>query len=164
MSNNLGERPELEGAYHRIEESLVRFVRTQTSKRAVRERATRSGVWLSPSALGLLAELERHGPAQISSVGSRLRMHVSRASREVHDLAGRGYVSLGGDPADARKVVATITPHGRTQLAAYRSVTHGLLAEILDHWDEADVETFARLFEAFTLEAASIGRASVDAH
>jgi len=163
MSNNVRERPELDAAYHRIEESLVRFVRTQTSKRAVRERATRSGVWLSPSALGLLAELERHGPSQISSIGSRLRMHVSRASREVHDLAGRGYVSLGGDPADARRVVATITPLGRTALAAYRSVTHGLLAEILDEWDDADVETFARLFESFTLAAARIGRARVEA-
>ena len=163
MSNNLRERPELEDAYHRIEDSLVRFVRTQTSKRAVRERATRSGVWLSPSALGLLAELERHGSAQISAIGSRLRMHVSRASREVHDLAARGYVSLGDDPDDARRVVATITPHGRTQLAAYRSATHGLLAEILEEWDHRDVEDFARLFEAFTVAAAGVGRATVDA-
>jgi DNA-binding MarR family transcriptional regulator len=162
MSNNLVERPDLEPAYHRIEESLVRFVRTQTSKRAVRERATRSGVWLSPSALGLLAELERHGPAQVSSIGSRLRMHVSRASREVHDLADRGYLSLGSDPDDARKVVATITPDGKAQLASYRSVTHGLLAEILDEWEAADVEAFARLFEAFTLAAARLGRAPAE--
>ena len=95
-----------------LDSCLFRIRRVQSSRRAARIQANVTGDWLSPTSLAIMAELERDAPIRMKELAERIQSDASRASREVHDLATRGYVELVPDEADGRVVLVRMTRLG----------------------------------------------------
>lgn len=62
----------------------------------------------------VLANLAAHGPFPPGWLALRHQMDKGLASRTLRALARRGLVELSADPADGRRLLAAITPAGRS--------------------------------------------------
>ena len=136
-------------ALNLLDASLYRLRRQQSSRRATRALAERSGVQLPPLALAILRDIERHGPARVQALAERIGTEVPRVSREVRELEGSGHLRVGSDAVDKRARVAALTAHGTKQLASYERASRSMLGDLLEDWDDGAVEAFAVLFDRF---------------
>jgi DNA-binding MarR family transcriptional regulator len=113
---------------------------------------------LSLSGLELLARLavapERW--LRLSTLASRTGLSLSRVSRIVDALEGRGLVERRNCPSDARAVNAHLTRAG-IELLAEAEGTHRATVQIsfFDHLSQAEVTTLATVFARFAPGAAS---------
>jgi DNA-binding MarR family transcriptional regulator len=139
---------ERQATLNRLEASLALLLRAQRS-RVERERALRSGVWRSSTALAMLAHLERHAAERVTRLADRSGVDVTRASRELRALARDGLTRSRRDPADRRAVVVEITDEGRAEWSAYRAASRAMLDTVLADWDDETVADFTTLFERF---------------
>jgi DNA-binding MarR family transcriptional regulator len=136
-------------ALNLLDASLYRLRRQQSSRRAARALADRSGVDLSPLALTILSDIDRHGPVRVQMLAERIGTEVPRVSREVRELEVSGHLRVGSDAADRRARVAALTNHGTEQLVAYVGASRSMLGDLLTDWDDRDVEAIAVLFDRF---------------
>ena len=73
-----------------------------------------------------------HGGGQrIGDLTGAIRLSQPALSRAVARLAGRGFLTRSGTPADARCVLITLTPAGRDILAAAAGVHASVISEAL---------------------------------
>ena len=132
-----------------IYDSLERIRRAQRRRRNALEQAERSGVFLSPLSLSILAELHRHGPTRIQVLTERADAELPRVSREVHLLEESGHVSIEPDPRDKRVRIVRPTEEGTTQWRAFQAAGHEMLHERLGAWNEGDITELATLLGRF---------------
>lgn len=132
-----------------LDSCLFRIRRIQSRRPAMREHATLTGVWLSLTSLTILAALDREGPARMQTLAERIQSELSRTSREVHALADDGYVELIPDDTDRRAVIVALTELGVRQWRSYHDAVRGVLSDRLAGWSDADIATFAELFDRF---------------
>jgi DNA-binding MarR family transcriptional regulator len=140
---------ERDAALRLLDSCLFRIRRVQSSRRAARIQANVSGDWLSPTSLAIFAELEREAPIRMKALAERIQSDASRASREVHDLAQRGYVELVPDDTDGRVVLVQLTKLGARQWSAYHDEMRRILTASLVDWSDADLTRFATYFDRF---------------
>ncbi|MCB5175368.1 MULTISPECIES: MarR family winged helix-turn-helix transcriptional regulator [Microvirga] len=92
-------------------------------QRAARAVARRYDVALRPLGLtnfqfSLLMSLNRPAPPTMSQVSSLLAMDRTTLTANLKPLERRGLVTVGVDPADKRSRLLSLTPEGRSLLAA----------------------------------------------
>ena len=104
--------------------------------------------------LEILAALElcsiEGGEATVGLIAERLNVDPSRASRIVADAVEKGIVRRVASQSDARRTGLELTELGQRHGAAIRAYKWGIFAEALGDWPEADLVTFARLFQRFS--------------
>lgn len=90
------------------------------------------------------------GPAdygqRIGDLAGAVRLSQPALSRAVARLAGRGFLTRSGTPADARCVLITLTPAGRDILATAAGVHAGVIREtLLGRLTPAEQDVLARV-------------------
>jgi DNA-binding MarR family transcriptional regulator len=104
----------------------------------------------------VLASLQEFGPASQAALSRRTGIYRSDLVAVINELASRGLVERAPDPADRRRNVITMTPHGRRHLRQLdrlvatiqdellapltqpeRDQLVGLLTRLLDHHTRA---------------------------
>jgi DNA-binding MarR family transcriptional regulator len=118
--------------------------------RSARRLRQESGSHLSPSLNAALATVERHGPLTPSELADRERVRRPTVTRIVYRLEEAGLVVRASDPGDRRSSLITVTPAGRTLLAAARTRKDAFLSERLESLapeDRATLERAAALLE-----------------
>jgi len=88
-----------------------------------------------------------HGAGQrIGDLTGPVRLSQPALSRAVARLAGRGFLTRSGSPADARCVLVTLTPAGRDVLATAAGVHASVINEaLLGRISPAEQEVLARV-------------------
>src|SRR5829696_3830324 len=118
--------------------------------RSARRLRQEAGTDLSPSLTAALATIERHGPLTPSELAARERVQRPTVTRVACRLEEEGLVTRAPDPADRRSALITVTPAGRTLLAAARTRKDAFLSERLEALapeDRATLERAAALLE-----------------
>lgn len=86
----------------------------------------------------------------VGLIAQRLGIDPSRASRVVADVVDRGYARRVASQADARRICLELTSKGAKFSDAVRRNKWNLFARALGQWNEADLITFANLFDRFS--------------
>ena len=128
-----------------LDAELVRLGRIMGNNQGHRLRATRAGTELRRHELGLLAELDRHGPSRLTELAGRLQMELPHASRTARDLASAGLLAQAPDPDDGRATLLSVTRRGRTAVARYREASRSVLETALGDWPERRLSQLASL-------------------
>jgi len=93
----------------------------------------------------LLRTLAESGPASQADLGRRTSIHFSDMVAALNELAEGGYVERAPDPADKRRNVVTITPHGRRRAAALAEQAAAIQDELLAPLSPAERQELVRL-------------------
>jgi DNA-binding MarR family transcriptional regulator len=98
---------------------------------------------LSRTAASVLAVLRDHGPQRVTALAA----HEAIAQPTMTTLLGRlerdGLVARGGDPADARAVLVSLTDEGRSRLQRIRDARAAAIEERLATLDPDEREALA---------------------
>lgn len=86
----------------------------------------------------------------VGLIAQRLGIDPSRASRVVADVVDRGYARRVASQQDARRICLELTPKGAKFGEAVRQNKWNVFARSLGQWNEADLITFANLFDRFS--------------
>jgi DNA-binding MarR family transcriptional regulator len=81
---------------------------------------------LTPTQVGVLTALRRHGPARVQALARKLGTRHATMSEVVSTLVRRGLVAKEPDPDDARAVRIALSPEGATVAAERYRVPPGL--------------------------------------
>ncbi|SCM79674.1 Organic hydroperoxide resistance transcriptional regulator [uncultured Pleomorphomonas sp.] len=103
-----------------------------------------------PQYLAILALLDG-APLSVGALGARLDMDTGTITPLVKRLEGAGFVTRRRDPADERRVLVDLTPHGRSLEADIRGVTNRIktACQLTDH----GVDDLRRTLEALARPA-----------
>ena len=93
----------------RVEKAIVRIARIGGGRDAARNRAERSGVFLSRPAISLISALHASGPVRLSRLSDLTDLEAPLVSREIARLCADGYVKRAADPTDGRATI--VDPH-----------------------------------------------------
>ncbi|MBC9728059.1 MarR family winged helix-turn-helix transcriptional regulator [Streptomyces sp. TRM68367] len=93
----------------------------------------------------VLTLLDRHGDIRMSKLSELLSVDMSVTSRQVAQLAERGWIERSPDPADKRSRILRLTPAGHAQVGELTRRTTQLLAERLGDWSDEEVGQLTRL-------------------
>ena len=107
---------------------------------------------LGISGLELLTRLARaeHRTMRLSTLAGAAGLSLSRVSRILDGLERRGLVERLPDPVDSRAKNARLTPAGLDLLrVALKRHFDGVERVFFERLTEEDIETLARVFEAF---------------
>ena len=115
--------------------SRLRLVVARVARRLRQE----AGADLSASQTTALATIERHGPLTPSELAHLERVQRPTATRIVARLEKAALVERGGDPADGRISLVSITRQGTELLRRVRTRKNAYLARQLRELDPADV-------------------------
>lgn len=144
-----------------LERALTRLIRRAFLPTAGEATRREAGVHLERAAYVTLVRVTQLDGGRLSDIAAALGVEVSTASRHVKRLVDEGYVEATTDPDDARARRYLPTPSGEAALCRVRQTRRTHLAEMLEDWDPADVDTLAvgldRLVDTF--EAAERGEA-----
>jgi DNA-binding MarR family transcriptional regulator len=132
----------------------------QTHRQLTRELDARLELeqGLSLSGLELLARLAAapENWLRLSSLATQTGLSLSRVSRIVDSLEGRGLIERRPCSADARAINAHLTAAGRELLAAAEEAHRATIQQaFFDHLSIAEVETLAAVFARFAPGAAA---------
>lgn len=98
----------------------------------------------------------------VGSIAERLMIDPSRASRVVADVVDAGLARRVASQGDARRVGLELTDAGRDFADRFASAKLQVLRDALAGWSEADIATFATLFERFDCGTRDALRARID--
>ena len=101
------------------------------------------GVHVEPSAVGLMAHLDKLGASRLSTLAATVCLDVSTVSRQVPALERAGWVQRTRDPGDARAQLLELTDSGRDVLAEIRRSRAEVLARLLPDWSDDELRRFA---------------------
>jgi DNA-binding MarR family transcriptional regulator len=102
-----------------------------------------TGAALTPTQVGVLSALNRHGPARVRALAGQLGTRHATMSEVVATLVRRGLVAKERDPDDARAVRIALTAAG-AEVAADRDRVPPALAQAIDQLPAADRAAFKR--------------------
>jgi DNA-binding MarR family transcriptional regulator len=126
---------------------LVQLVRGLRSLHVALVEA--GGVHVEPSAVGLLANLEKLGPSRLSTLATAVCLDLSTVSRQVPALERSGWVMRTRDPEDARAQLLELTASGHELLDEVRRSRAEVLGRLLPDWTDADLRHFAAQIARF---------------
>ena len=118
----------------------LRLALTRTARRLRQE----AGTDLTPSLSAALATVERHGPLSPSELAGIEGVRRPTATRIVTKLAGAGLVDRGGDPADGRVSLVSISAAGSALLHKMRMRKNAYLARRLRELPAEDIAALER--------------------
>jgi DNA-binding MarR family transcriptional regulator len=98
-------------------------------------------------ALGVLAHLDRGGPARLSNVAQCLRVDLSVISRHVKVLEDHGFVRRTTDTDDRRAFQVSVTEEGKGAVQTLRDAAVSQLSGVLTTWHGDDVATLRHLLD-----------------
>lgn len=100
------------------------------------ERLAADGLRLYHHAV--LAALADLGPHTQRELAVRLRLDPSDLAKAAELLAGAGWIDRARDAADRRRLTLTLTPAGRTRLAALEAEARAVQDEVLAPLDPSE--------------------------
>jgi len=133
--------------------SRLRLVVTRTARKMRQE----AGGDLTPTALAVLASIDRNAPLTPSELATIEDVTRPTITRVVGNLADAGLIERSDDPEDGRSCLLSVTEAGSTYLAERRKLKSAYMAEMLDTLEADDIETLSRA--ADILDAALLNRA-----
>ena len=107
-----------------------------------------------------LATVQVHGPLRVSEIAERLGVDLSVASRQIASLVTQGYVERSEDDSDRRAQLVGVTPAGRRVLRESHRRMVSAFTEVLEGWDDEDVDTLTRGLERLRDDFARLGTTS----
>jgi DNA-binding MarR family transcriptional regulator len=131
----------------RVEKAIVRIARIGGGRDAARNRAERSGVFLSRPAISIISALHASGPVRLSHLADLTDLEAPLVSREIARLCGNGYVKRAADPTDGRATIVTLAPKGQRAYLAYRRATDEIVVEAFSGWKAGELRTLADYLE-----------------
>jgi DNA-binding MarR family transcriptional regulator len=137
-----------------IERALVRIRRSQT-RRSLGRLATREvGEPVDLTLLGVVDAVEegpdRDGqPVSVGTVGDRLGIDPSRASRVVSRAIQGGYLRRVASQTDGRRIGLELTAAGEELAAQAHRFRRSFFTEVMRDWSAADRREFASLLTRF---------------
>jgi DNA-binding MarR family transcriptional regulator len=123
----------------------VGFVLRQVSQRHATIFATRIGSDITPTQWAALAKLYEAGATSQNQLGRMTAMDVATIKGVVDRLAKRGLVDTQADPADARRLLATLTKKGRDLVEAHCADALSISEETLAPLSATERRTFLQL-------------------
>jgi DNA-binding MarR family transcriptional regulator len=94
---------------------------------------------VTPTQFAALAKLDDLGSVSQNQLGRLTRMDPATISGVVGRLIARGYVRQAPDLRDARLVVLTLTPAGKTAVTAMKGVAAEVSQRTLERLSEAEI-------------------------
>ena len=131
----------------RVEQAIVKIARIGGGRNAARNRAERSGVFLSRPAISIISSLYASGPVRLSQLSDLTDLEAPLISREVARLDDDGYVKRTSDPTDGRATIVRLTTKGRRAYTAYRTATDDIVIEAFAGWNAGELRTLADYLE-----------------
>jgi DNA-binding MarR family transcriptional regulator len=131
----------------RVEKAIVRIARIGGGRDAARNRAERSGVFLSRPAISIISSLHASGPVRLSRLSDLTDLEAPLISREVARLGDDGYVKRAADPTDGRATIVRLTAKGRRAYRDYRAATDEIVIEAFAGWKAGELRTLADYLE-----------------
>jgi DNA-binding MarR family transcriptional regulator len=131
-----------------VERVLTLLMRQITRPSHWRRLAASGDVQLDRTEYTTLARIEEvagEAGARLTDLAETMGVDISALSRQVRDLERVGLVVRRADPADHRAHRLDLTPSGRNILSRARVVRQEAVAQLLEHWTEEELSTFARL-------------------
>ena len=117
------------------------------------ERLVRLGV--SMAQLHVMHLLERHGELAMSRLAETLDVSLSAATGLVDRVEERGFVERIRVPSDRRIVLVRITAAGRQMLEEVEVLRVGIIQQVLDELDEAQLAGVASAMADLRIAVAS---------
>ncbi|HET8951072.1 MAG TPA: MarR family transcriptional regulator [Solirubrobacteraceae bacterium] len=105
---------------------------------------------LSRTAASVLASLRDHGPLRVTALAASEAVAQPTMTTLVGRLERDGLVERGGDPADARAVLVTITAEGLERLLRIREARAAAIDARLQELDPDEREALAAALPALT--------------
>lgn len=90
-----------------------------------------------------------NGETTVSSVGERLGIDPSRASRVVSEMVEAGYARRAVSQADARRTVVELTEAGSAVVEAVRAYKFLIMGDFLSSWTTEEVAQLVPLLRKF---------------
>lgn len=131
----------------RVEKAIVRIARIGGGRDAARNRAERSGVFLSRPAISIISALHASGPVRLSRLSDLTDLEAPLVSREIARLTDDRYVTRAADPTDGRATIVALTARGRRAYASYRCATDEIIIEAFAGWKGGELRTLADYLE-----------------
>jgi DNA-binding MarR family transcriptional regulator len=103
---------------------------------------------LSRTAASVLASLRDHGPLRVTALAASEAIAQPTMTTLVGRLERDGLVERGGDPADARAVLVTITPEGLGRLLRIREARAAAIDARLRELDPDERDALAAVLPA----------------
>ncbi|MES1170593.1 MAG: MarR family transcriptional regulator [Leifsonia sp.] len=111
---------------------------------ARRIRNNRADGTMSDAKLGVLFRVEQE-PASPSALAERERISPPSMNRTLNALEKAGFITRSPDPADARRVVVSITPSGRDLITETRRLRTAWFSQRLAELTPAERAAFEQL-------------------
>jgi len=105
---------------------------------------------LHRAADGILRQLEKDGPLNVSVLAAALNLDGSTVTRQVTALQKDGLIERHRDPKDGRGTVIAATPLGLQQVDAVRQARRVVYGAVLKDYSDADKRELAVVLERFT--------------
>ena len=87
--------------------AVVRYLRRHADSKGIRSEPE-----LSPRQLMMLSHVVMLSPVSVSDLAQQMHMSLATASQMLTGLAQAGFVERHEDPADHRRTLITLSPHG----------------------------------------------------
>lgn len=97
----------------------------------------------------LLSTLDAQGASDIGTLAGALGLDPSTVGRQVAGMAADGLVRRGAAAEDRRRSVVTATAAGIERMRATRRRRRRDVAELLEGWSAADLQTLAEMFSRY---------------
>jgi DNA-binding MarR family transcriptional regulator len=136
----------------RVEKAIVRIARIGGGRDAARNRAERSGVFLSRPAISIISALHASGPVRLSHLSDLTDLEAPLVSREIAQLSADGYVKRASDPTDGRATIVSLSAKGRRAYVDYRKATDDIVVEAFAGWRAGELRTLADYLERVVVD------------
>ena len=105
----------------------------------------------------VLAHLGQYAPITAKAIGAHSRMHKTKVSRAVAELAARGFLARSGNPEDGREDLLALTAKGRAAYADLAPRAAGFAKALMAGFSASEVRSFDAVVERLLkkLEAGS---------
>jgi DNA-binding MarR family transcriptional regulator len=94
-----------------------------------------------------LAVVQVQGPLRVGEIAEQLGVDLSVASRQIASLTAEGYVERSEDDRDGRAQLVAVTTAGRRALRESHRRMVSAFTQVLEGWDDEDVQTLTRGLE-----------------
>lgn len=89
------------------------------------------------------------GPMGVKDMAAQLHLDISTVSRQAGDLAKKGLLEKTPSETDRRSYTYAISDKGWEVLASNREGRQDRFSQMIEQWDDKEMETFALLLKKF---------------
>jgi DNA-binding MarR family transcriptional regulator len=140
-----------------VEERVLALILRANRARIYEDMLRGAGVDMDKALYPVLSAAAAIGPARVSQIAELIGLNPTTASRHLASLGEMGLISRSSSDLDGRAAAVELTGAGRSAVRKLRTARRRLFAELLDDFDDEDLERFggdlAKLFKAFEVAA-----------